>query len=291
MQINIILNPVAGHGRPVKVLPRVEQELDSHGIGYEVYENRYPGHATELASQLEDAGSAIVVIGGDGSVREVVNGLSSARTPLGIIPAGMGNDLSRSLGISKKIRRATRTLLDSNTRVIDLGVDGDKLFSVMGVGFPADVVKTFKGMRNGMFNGSMVYLLSVLRSLSNLRTHDITLGLDGQTKHCQACAVFVMNSRFTGGGIELIPQAKVADGLLDVAVIKRVGKIELALALQKAYRGEHVNHPKIEFYQGRSVDISSQERLIKMIDGELEGETPASIKIVPGARTVLVPEG
>src|SRR6056297_853562 len=218
MQINVIMNPVAGKGRTIKSLPRVKRVLNRYDLEFQVYRTDYPGHATELASKLEERGDLLVAMGGDGTVREVVNGMKSANSKLGIIPSGMGNDLSRSLKIPASIEQASQLLLEGVGMKIDLGLEDGSLFSVMGIGFPAEVVETYRTMRNGFFKGSLIYLVSVLRSLSTLKTYRIVMDVDGQSRQYDACAIFVMSSGFTGGGINLVPHADLTDSLLDVAI-------------------------------------------------------------------------
>lgn len=271
------------------MLPRVRRTLEEEEVGLEIYRTEYPGHATEIVKDLEKEDGTLAVMGGDGTVREVMNGLASTSTPLGIVPAGMGNDLSRSLGVPRSIVEAARAVVHGKPVHIDMGADNGRLFNVMGVGFPSDVVATFVTMRNGFFRGSLAYLASVLRTLSSLETYELLLEIDGRKRECLSTAVFVMNSRYTGGGINLIPHADPTDGLLDVAIIKEVGRMELTLALQSVYRGEHVDHPKIEFLKASRIKIDAPEKMVKMIDGELEGITPAEIEIVPEARSVIVP--
>ncbi len=271
------------------MLPRVKKKLGEEEVGLEVYRTEYPGHATELARDLEKTQGTLAVMGGDGTVREAMNGLSSPSTALGIIPAGMGNDLSRSLKIPRSITDAVHAVIHGSPIRIDMGADCGRLFSVMGVGFPSDVVATFVTMRNGFLKGSLVYLASVLRALSSLKTYELSLTIDGQKRDCLSPAVFVMNSRFTGGGIDLIPHADPTDGLLDVAIIQEIGRMELAMALQSVYKGEHVDHPKIEFLQASRIEIDAPSKMVKMIDGELEGITPAEIEIAPEVRSVIVP--
>ncbi len=291
MKINLILNPVAGRGKSLKVLPRIKKFLDRKHPNYEVFRTQYPGNGIELARDHEDPGAVTVSVGGDGTAREVLNGIQSPNSPIGIIPAGMGNDFARSLGIPTDPEEAIRCILDGQTLEVDLGSSQGKLFNVMGVGFPAEVMKTIESYKNGFVDGSVIYLLGLLRSVTRLNSYDLRLELDGKKVTLEANAVFVVNSNYTAGGIKLVPQARLTDGLLDVAVISDAGRIELILALKQAYRGTHVNHPKIDFYRARSVNIDSETRLPLMFDGELEGTTPTRLEIAPKARNLIVPSG
>ncbi len=289
MKIQFILNPVAGGGNTLEVLPGLERILEAEGVSYEIFQTNYPGHGEELARRVEGSGDLVAAIGGDGTVREVLNGIQSPETPIGIVPAGMGNDLARSLGIPSDPSRAIQYLFAPSTRRVDMGSEQGRLFNMLGMGFPAEVVRTINRYKNGLVKGPPVYLLGLLRSLTKLKSYDLHLTLDEEERNLRANAVFVANSNFTAGGIKLIPQADLTDGLLDVAVISDVGRAELVLALKRAYRGNHVNHPKIEFRRAKSIRIESDHPLTKMFDGDLEGTTPAELEVAFGARTLVVP--
>ncbi|MFW6190456.1 MAG: diacylglycerol/lipid kinase family protein [Candidatus Bipolaricaulota bacterium] len=289
MQIEIIANPVAGGGKSKKVLNKVEKILNDREVTYRIHWTDSPGHATQLAEKLEWKGKTLVAAGGDGTVMEVLNGIASPKTKIGIIPAGMGNDFTRCLGVPKDARRAVDTFFNGDPRKVDLGTSEGKLFNFMGVGFPAEVVKNVELHRNGVARGLFVYLLGLVRSITQLTSYQIELEVDGEKTIYSASAVFVASCRYTGGGIKLIPHADPSDGLLDVALIHELGRIELTTALRGVYSGAHVDHPKIEFFRGRSIKIRSENGLAGMYDGELKGSTPVTIEAAPAARRIIVP--
>ncbi len=289
MQIEIIANPVAGGGNSTWAVETVKETLDRHNETYSIHWTQFPGHGEELAAELEPGSETIVAVGGDGTVMEVLNGVKSPGTKVGIIPTGMGNDLARCVGIPEDTTRATEVLMGGSQIKIDLGADDGELFNFMGVGFPADVVRNVEKSRNGLSWGKSVYLFGLLKSIGSLSTYDIKLEVNGEVKARKASAVFVASCRYTGGGIDLIPHADYRDGLLDVAIIKEVGRMELVLALRKVYSGNHVNHPKIEFFRARSVSLKSRDNLPEMLDGDLKGSTPSKLTAVPEARSLMVP--
>lgn len=291
MQIEIIANPVAGGGRAKKSLNNAEDLLEKKNLDYEIHWTRFPGHATKLANKLEPRSEILVSAGGDGTVMEVLNGVESPDTPVGIIPVGMGNDLSRCLGIPLDPSGAIRNLLEGSGERIDLGSAGERLFNFMGIGFPANVVRNVKIHKDGMTRGRFVYLFGLLRSITELSSYDIELQLEGEQKRCRASAVFVASCKYTGGGLNLIPHADPSDGILDVALIREVGRAELTMALRKVYSGTHVDHPKIEFFQARSVKIKARNQLREMFDGDLGGRTPTELKVIPEARKIIAPDG
>lgn len=289
MQIEIIANPIAGGGKSTRALEIVKKILDTEDKAYSIHWTQFPGHGEEIAAELEPRSETIVAVGGDGTVMEVLNGVKSPGTKVGIIPAGMGNDLARCLGIPEEVNQAAEVLINGEQVPIDLGDDDGKLFNFMGVGFPADVVRNVEKIRNGFTRGKPVYLIGLLRSIGNLSSYEVKLEVDGELKTSRASAVFVASCRYTGGGIDLIPHADYRDGLLDVAVIKEVGRVELIMALRKVYSGNHVNHPKIEFFRGRSVSLKSRDSLPEMLDGDIKGSTPSRLTVVPEARSLMVP--
>jgi len=289
MQIEIIANPIAGGGKAARALETVKKILDSTNEHYSINWTRFPGHGKEIASELESRSEMVVAVGGDGTVMEVLNGVSSQETKVGIIPAGMGNDLARCLGIPEEIARATEVLTGGKRAKIDLGSDDGELFNFMGVGFPADVVRNVEKIRNGFTRGKPVYLIGLLRSIGNLSSYEVKLKVDGELKTGRASAVFVANCRYTGGGIDLIPHANFQDGLMDVAVIEEVGRLELVMALRKVYSGNHVDHPKIKFFRARSISLETRNQLPEMLDGDLKGSTPSKLTVVPEARSLMVP--
>lgn len=290
MQIEIVVNPIAGGGKSARALETVKKILDSENETYSIHWTQFPGHGKEIASELEPRSETVVAVGGDGTVMEVLNGVNSQETKVGIIPAGMGNDLARCLNIPEDPRQATQLLSKGTTERIDLGAQADCLFNFMGVGFPSEVVKKVDGYRNGLKGGKSVYLFALLRTISSLSTYDLELVIDGERKADEASAVFVASCNYTGGGINLIPHADCRDGLLDVALIKEVGRLELIMALRKVYSGTHVNHPKIDFFRAKSVRIKSRKKLPEMLDGDIKGSTPTELTVEPGARSLIVPE-
>lgn len=288
MQIEIIANPIAGGGNTTQAVETVKETLDRHNETYSIHWTQFPGHGKEIASELESRSDMVVAVGGDGTVMEVLNGVSSQETRVGIIPAGMGNDLARCLGIPEEVIKATEVLINGEPIKIDLGEDDGELFNFMGVGFPADVVRNVEKIRNGLTRGKPVYLIGLLRSIGNLSSYEVKLEVDGDLKAKKANAVFVASCRYTGGGIDLIPHADYRDGLLDVVVIKEAGRMELVMALRKVYNGNHVNHPKIEFFRARSVNLKSRDNLPEMLDGDLKGSTPSRLTAIPEARSIIV---
>lgn len=290
VRYQLIANPTAGRGRTKKYLPLIEDVFRSSGHEYSLSLTEAPGHATLLAKEAVRAGyERIVAIGGDGTMNEVLNGLAETAAALGVIPSGTGNDLARSLGIPLDIAAAARIALDPLVRRIDLGRERGAYFAVLaGLGFAADVIHHTNTHR-GPLRGQLAIASSVVATVAGLTPKPLSIIIDGVSYDGPTEAVFVMNTRFCGGGLMVAPDAKEDDGLFDVVLMRDFGRADLLRILPKVYSGRHVGHPKVEFYRGRTVKIAYARPLVKMVDGNIYGETPLEAEIVPGALAVLAP--
>jgi diacylglycerol kinase (ATP) len=290
MRIIILLNPNAGRGKARMVLRAALSVMRRGGVEIDVQESRDAQHLLALARQAAgEKPDAIVSLGGDGTHHYVLNGMAGSEIPLGIIPAGSGNDLAKGLGIPTQARAAAETLLAGNTRRIDLGRVGSTVYGcIAGAGFDS-VVTRYANERVRRLRGSWAYAWSILRCLESYRPEPLKIVSDAQEFAGDVVFAVVGNNVSYGGGIHLAPRAKLDDGLLDVCVVPYMGKLELLQWVRRAYRGEHLRHPRIVYFQARKVSLSSTSRLELFGDGEFVQELPATIEIVPKALSVFVP--
>ncbi len=303
MRAYIIVNPKAGNGRAGRTWPTCAHILkEVLGEEFEVHFTQRPGHAGELAQLAAAQGFEVVVAaGGDGTVNEVVNGLGEAlaRTRLGIISLGSGRDLVRTLGIPTDIRLAVHTLTAGAVRCIDLGrasfVDHQgrqtqRLFVNVGdVGFSGAVVARVNrgGKALGGFLSYLGGLVSTLATYSNKLVH---LTIDELIDEIVVVnAVVVANGQYFGSGMWVAPQARADDGLFEVAVIGDVGRLEVIGNVPRLYRGTLAEHPKVRYFRGRRVKVTSGDQVLLDLDGEQPGRVPVTFDILPQALTCLVP--
>ncbi len=284
----IILNPVAGKGRGRVFRNKLPGLLGR--TRHEIWETTSPGHATELAREARAAGyGAVVAAGGDGTMGEVVQVLAQTDTPLGLIPLGTGNDLARTLGIPLDPVRAARALLDSEVRVIDIGRERDASFAIVaGLGFPATVMH-YANTHQQIVRGPLAIAMAVIRTVGTLQAFPAAVEVDGKSYNGSMTGIFVLNTRFTGGGLMIAPQADETDGLLDVVLMREISRLDLCRTLPKVYRGRHVGHPALTFLRGRRVFASTSSPVHKVFDGNVLGSAPLEAQIIPGGLRVLVP--
>lgn len=291
MRALVIVNPVAGRGQVRENLPALRRKLEAALPGSDLVLTEASGHAERLAREAAEAKyERVVAVGGDGTVGEVLNGLAGSGTALGVVPIGTGNDLARNLGIPCSLAGGVAYLRQAVRRRIDLGEESERLFGVIvGVGFAAEVMRR-TNLRRGAAKGSAAILLSILQTLAALESFPARLVLDGRPAvEGPLEAVFVMNTRTTGGGLMLCPDADPADGWLDVCVMGDFSRLGLLAVLPKAYSGRHVGHPKVRIFRARSVRLETDRPLVKMFDGDLFGDAPLEARIRPAALDVLVP--
>jgi diacylglycerol kinase (ATP) len=301
-----IVNPIAGNGRAHGIAPRIQAWLDGRALTARLLETRERGHAERLASTAGDLGhDRVVVVGGDGTIQEVVNGLlTAARTPgdgvpaLGVIPAGNGNDLVRDLALPLDPMAALAVALGEETRPIDVavatGADGrPRHFAVAGgVGFDARVAHVMYGHRYPWQRGRPGYFLSTFFELLRFRNHRLRLTLetsDGRREiERTSLLVAFANGPYYGGGMQICPGADPADGYLDVCVAGDLSRWEAIRLLPGIYKGAHVGHPKVEFVRARWLRFDGEDGTLVHLDGEPFGAIPVTIDLQPAALHVAV---
>jgi YegS/Rv2252/BmrU family lipid kinase len=255
--------------------------------------SEFPGHLTQAAR--ESAGSLFVVVGGDGTVNEAVNGVAGTGAEIAVLPCGTGQDFGRTHGIPSSFEDAVGVALGGETRTIDLGRveldDGtSRLFANVGsAGMSGAVARRANAMTKAL-GGRATFFYALTREFLAWRNTQVVVGLDGDVRREGALHdVIVANGRYLGGGMMLTPEAEPDDGLLDVLLIGDLTKRDLVLTMPKTYRGKHLPHPKAELLRGKTATIEAREPLPVELDGEQPGTTPARFEIVPGALRLRVP--
>lgn len=285
-----IVNPEAGGGRTRRAWPLLERELQNRNILYDVVWTEERGHGTEAArfGAAEDA-KAIVAVGGDGTLNEVVNGVVNTDVPVGLIPLGTGIDFSRTLGLPQDPVEALDITLQGNVRRLDVGTVNERRFcNVAGTGFDAKVAERVN--RNGKKSGGTgPYLQALLQTLFTYKNGPFRITIDGQTHEVRSLLMAVGNGRFFGGGMKICPLADVEDGRFDICIVGDVDKVRTVLLLGRVFAGTHTSHPLVTYAQGQEVVVDGPEDYTIQADGELAGMLPATFRIEKGGLPMLVP--
>lgn len=300
------MNPIAGNGRAHNLAPRVTAWLAEHDRTSSMIETRERGHAERLAAAASDLGhDRIVVVGGDGTMQEVVNGIMSdgelpshRRPSLGIIPAGSGNDLARDLDMPIDPLGCLPVAFGDTERAIDVARADDNRGRVRhfvvagGVGFDAQVAHAMFGHRMPWQKGRAGYFLSTFIELMRFRNRRLRLtvrDLNGEV-HTERVSLLIAfaNGPYLGGGMQICPGADVADGLIDLCVAGDLNRLEALRLLPGMYKGAHVGHPKVEFLRAASVHFEGDPDTLVHLDGEPFGNIPLTVTVLPAQLDVAV---
>lgn len=290
MHYKIVANPVAGRGRVGKLLPQIRQLFDQHNLKYEIALTEAPGHGTALAKEAADKGwDNVIAIGGDGTMNEVLNGIMGTPASMGFVPLGTGNDLARSLGIPLDMKEAVTILAQGRTTAMDIGKDRDGYFGIiLGLGFPSDVMHHVNTTKN-IFRGSLAITASIIQVVNKLQPYPVHIELDDGKLDTTVMGIFILNTRFTGGGLQIAPDAKYDDGILDVVIMHQMSKLDFLSTLPKAYQGKHLSNPRCELFQTKTIKVTTAEPMRKLFDGNVFGSSPVDAQVMPEALKIWVP--
>ncbi len=254
--------------------------------------SEFPGHLAEVA---RDAGDRLlVVVGGDGTVNEVVNGVVGTGTEIAVLPNGTGQDFGRTHGIPAAFDAAVRVALAGETRTIDVGrveIDGaGRYFANVGSAGMSGAVARRANSMSKRLGGKGTFFYALTREFLAWQNTEVTVTLDsGEERRGAMHDVIVASGRWHGGGMQLAPDARQDDGLFDVVFIGDVNKLDFLTTAPKLYSGRYLEHPKIDHVHSATVAIDAAEPLPVEVDGEPIGATPARFEVVPAAVRVRVP--
>lgn len=285
----IILNPEAGAGRSLAMLPEVEKILSKRGIAYEKLLTTERWQAAELTRKAAEEGiEAVVLIGGDGSIFEAVNGLAGSNTILYIVPCGTGNDFIRTLRLPKDPLEALRVQLDSPKVSIDAGAANDfRFMNIAGSGFDVEVLRQTEIYKQ-KYHGILPYLLGIVKGIRFYKPFEATLELDGQMIKGRFTLMVFANGQYYGGGMRVARKADPFDGCFDVIYVPALPKWVICLVLPLFVPGWYDVLPIVKRCRAKNVVLSSKGLTVNM-DGELRDMDRTEFSVLPGAVKMALP--
>ncbi len=301
----IVVNPAAGQGRSLQVLPVVTAALDAAGAAYHVSESSSLDDAREIATKAAQSGQVVVALGGDGTVGALAGAVAAAHGRYGIIPAGRGDDLARVLDIPSEPAAAVAVLLHGQPRMVDLigvGVPGQPESTVMGsvyLGIPSIAGEIANQTKR--LPGMLVYPVAALRALAGWTPATFRAEIGGGSgdepvRQFPGYAIVVANAAYFGAGMQVAPPARIDDGILDIVIMRDGPRLAFLRALAKIRSGSHLSLPQISLEQGTEVVLSIDRDMPAAADGEtlrcaapLPAGSQLRIRALPGALTVLTP--
>lgn len=282
-----IVNPVSRSGQGMEVWKQTKKELHRKNLSYKVYFTKYSGHGKQLAKNISQKASRdiLAVIGGDGTMNEVLNGISSDSTvTLSYIPVGSGNDFARGMNLPNQPDAALAGILSASPEtVIDTGylktLKHTSRFAISsGLGYDAEVCYEVSHSRvkkwlNRIHLGKLIYAYAAVKLLFTFQPSDMEVELDGN-KHYQFTKVYFvvgMNLPYEGGGFRFCPNADCKDGELDYMIVHDLSKLLILFLFPTAYFALHTKIPGITILRGKEMRIHSQRPYKIHLDGEFAG--------------------
>lgn len=305
--IHFIINEHSKSGKGVKVWQQIEELLKKEEEPYRIWKTEYAGHATELAEEIsviEDDEIKLVVVGGDGTINEVVNGITNfEKIRFGIIPTGSGNDCARGLGITGTPQELLlRILASKGTKTIDLGrvswngCEKPRLFIISsGVGMDALVCKKsmtskIKKILNRLGLGKLTYLIITIQSLITMETADTKVVIDKDRKTLYKSHIFsaAMNFRAEGGGVPMSPAADAQDGKLSVCTVHGIPKPLVFFVLPFLVAAKHERFRGVKIEDCKSCDLFLNKPMVLHTDGEYcDDVTEVHFECLPAKLRIL----
>ena len=291
----VIVNPAAGRGRAAVIHRQIEAYWLEQGIraGFIV-----PASRDDVRSQASAATrtghSAVIVLGGDGTAHQAINGMAASDLPFAILPAGGGNDLARAIGMPSDPIDAAHSLLTGIARRIDLlrltDANGRSCLyaGAGGAGIDADAAH-LANTRFRRLPGMARYVAAAITAFRNAHPLEVTLTADGTARTFSVLLAAVANTPSYGGGIHITPQARIDDGFMDLALVAPLRWPQLLDGLLLALRNGDIRWPEIQRLRARKIRLETNRPVVFHGDGEPLGETPVEIEVLPGALKILAP--
>lgn len=282
-----IINPIAGNGKAKRIFSQIKETKQYHKINKKVFVTKYNGHAEEIAKKIVDFPSikVLIVISGDGTLHEVINGMKEKRhLPIAFIPGGSGNDFARGNQIMKNPLHIFQSIIeDENASPYWIGTfhfNGTKRHFVnsIGIGFDAEVAKcanesVMKKWLNTIGLGRLIYLFALIKTLFRFKLFDVELGLDGKRYHYKKCLmVLAGNHQYIGGGLKILPDATIQEKYFSVLIIHGVSKRKILALFATVLWGGHTKFPGVSILKAEELNIK-QIKLNRPIYYQVDGET------------------
>lgn len=288
-KLAFIINPISGTKNKSAILKQIEKRIPNYVSEYEVFYTQGPSHATDLAKRAVKSNTDIVIaIGGDGTVNETASGLLHSNTALGIIPMGSGNGLSRHLGIPTNVARALNSLKNSEVFKMDVcTVNGSPFYNVAGIGYDAKVAHDFSKMNKRGFGS---YFRSILRLWVSYKPKNYKLNIDGELISTKALMVSFANGSQFGNNVYIAPKAKLNDGLMDIAILKKFPDLAIPLFTYQIFNKKLDQSKYSDMFRAKEVFVKQKGTKIHL-DGEpFDLGKSLHFKVLPGALNILAPK-
>jgi diacylglycerol kinase (ATP) len=302
----IIINPKSGKKKFREQRKYLFMTLKHTGIQFDYKVTKFAGHAIKIAKYFaEQQYKNFLILGGDGTMSEVINGIFSANIKdtsslkFALIPRGTGNDWGRFWGLTRDYKHSIDVFLKGKLQPIDIGkvdydMEGDKethfFINSVGFGLDATVVNITHRLKEIFGSHSFMYTVSLLSAVFTYKAHKVNILYSDKTIQESMFTMNIANGCYSGGGMKQTPDALPYDGLLDVMMAKKPTFIDIIGALRRLFNGKLLEHPVILSFQTESLNVICDDNALIEADGIIvNGMSPYKISIIPNAIQMIVP--
>lgn len=301
-RVHIIFNPASAGGRTWKRRKLIVSEIRKCWDDFIIEYTEKPGDAVAKTRHAIASGrNLIVAVGGDGTIREVVNGfyndgkMADSGSTLAIISSGTGQGFAQSLGLSNDIRRQFEVIREENIEKTDLGKitfssgEYSHFINEFQIGIGGEVVKNVSDNHKKL-TGSFAFGFGVLKVIRSINPQYYSLNLDNNLIiNDELTGIVISNGNYTGGGMQLTPDAKLNDGYLDILLIPAMTKKEMLSVFPGIYSGRHLKDPRFRCYRIKRLTISNTENVVSEADGEFLHQLPVKVEVLPLSLNIIRP--
>ncbi len=290
MSILFIVNPIAGKGKAKGIVPQIESVCKKYEYSYDLRYTEGPRDAERIAREAEKQGfERIVVVAGDGTLNEVINGIDDMRAAVGVIPGGSGNDFVRTINPHTDIEKIIYDNLFGDIIEVDVAsCNNRKYVNIASVGLDAEIVVGTDSMKK-YFSGSKAYLASIIKTLFTYKGQKMHINIDGIEIEKEVLLTAIANGKYYGGGIMPAPDANIQDKLLDICIVNRFPLIKEFFLLPKYMKGKHKGLKGVSFSRGKRIEITSPRQMTVNFDGELFRDNKVVFELLDQPIRIIVP--
>lgn len=289
-RILFVINPVAGKGKTIEILPIINKKLKPYEdtIAYDIQVSKNKGDISRLATKYYLEGyTEFVAVGGDGSLSELINGFEFPlvnKPSIGIIPLGTGNDFVKSLKEKNDIDEIFNAIINNHIMPIDIGrVNAFNFINVCSFGIDGPIIRDTDRLKKYL-PGKSSYLISTLKAGVLFKPNFVKITADGKTYDGNMILIAIGNGKYIGGGMNICPEAKLADGYFELCMVRNVSKIKFMKEISKVYSGRLSEVKEVTYIKAKHIKIEVDGKpYVINVDGNLLGCTPAEIKIIERA--------
>jgi len=288
----IIYNPTSGREIFKKNLPEVLETLEIAGYETSCHATTREGDATEAAKKAVENGFDIIIAsGGDGTLNEVVAGVSEfeKRPKIGLIPMGTTNDFARAVHIPRDIKKAVEIIVKGDSIPVDVGFVNDRYFiNIAGGGRITELTYDVPSKLKTML-GQLAYYLKGIEMLPSIKSTKVRIEYDGEVFEDEVMMFLVGLTNSVGGFEKLAPSSSINDGLFSLLILKKLNIAEFIRVASLALRGEHLNDPHVIYKKAKHIKVTSDDMVLLNLDGEYGGDIPATFENLYRHIEVFVP--